>query len=130
MWATKHSLWDPTTAPNKFFRTYDMTLDFDASYVRSQTPQKAWLFLNHLSAMIGMDCIASIAVIGEDKSISLEDLKQSLGKITASKIDGQWLISPIKKSVEKIIRKLDFKVTTDGFTAPMVEGMPSEGQHT
>ena len=114
----------------QFFRTYGMTLDFDASYMRNQTSQEAWLFLNHLSSMMGMDCITSIAEIGEDKTISLEDLKQSLGKIMVSKLKDQWLVSPIKRSVEKIIEKLNFEVTAKEIAAIVAEGMPAEGQRT
>ena len=114
----------------QFFRTYGMTLDFDASYMRNQTSQEAWLFLNHLSSMMGMDCITSIAEIGEDKTLSLEDLKQSLGKIMVSKLKDQWLVSPIKRSVEKIIEKLNFEVKTEEIAAIVAEGMLSAGQRT
>lgn len=60
----------------------------------------------------------------------MEDLKQSLDNITASKIDDQWPISPIKKSVEKIIQKLDLEVMADEITALMAGGMSSEELHT
>lgn len=41
----------------QFFRTYDMSLNFDASYMRSQTSQEAWFFLYHLSAATRMDAL-------------------------------------------------------------------------
>lgn len=50
-----------------------------------------------------MECIADIARIGEDKNVSFEDLRQTLGKIMASQVNGKWTLAPIKKSVHKLI---------------------------
>ena len=97
----------------QFFRTYGASLNFDASYMRNRISQEAWLFLNHLSATMAMDCIADIARIGEDKNMSFEDLRVMLGKIMASKIDDNWAVAPIKKSVQKLVAKLNFH--TDEF---------------
>lgn len=85
-------------------------MDFDASYMRDRTSQEAWLFLNHLSATIAMECMADIARLGEDKNVSFEDLRSILGKIMATKIDGKWILAPIKKSVQKLVAKLDFPI--------------------
>ena len=94
----------------QFFKTYGASMDFDASYMLDRTSQEAWLFLNHLSATIAMECMADIARLGEDKNISFEDLRLMLGKILASKIDGKWTLAPIKKSVQKLITKLEFPI--------------------
>ena len=83
-------------------------MDFDASYMRDRTSQEAWLFLNHLSATIAMECMADIARIGEDKNVSF----QTLGKILASQVDGKWSLATIKKSVQKLTAKLEFPVET------------------
>nr|WP_240908574.1 transposase [Sutterella wadsworthensis] len=64
-------------AIEQFFRTYGASLDLEASYMRTQATQEVWLFLNHLL----LNCITDIAAMNEDKNISLEDLKQTLGKI-------------------------------------------------
>ena len=96
----------------QFFKTYGASMDFDASYMRDRTSQEAWLFLNHLSATIAMESMADIARLGEDKNISFEDLRLMLGKILASKIDGKWTLAPIKKSVQKLITKLEFPIET------------------
>ena len=66
--------------------------------------------MNHLSATMAIDCIADIARIGEDKNISFEDLRVMLGKIMASKIDDNWAVAPIKKSVQKLVAKLNFHI--------------------
>lgn len=85
-------------------------MDFDASYMRDRISQEAWLFLNHLSATMAMDCMADITRIGEDKNISFEDLRLILGKITATKIDGKWTIAPIKKAVQNWLPNLNFRL--------------------
>ena len=66
--------------------------------MRDQVSQEAWLFLNRLSSCIGMECLADIARFGEDKNISFEDLRQTLGRIMASKVNGQWRVSPVKSA--------------------------------
>ena len=97
-------------------------MDFDASYMRDQTSQEAWLFLNHLSATVAMECMADIARLGEDKNISFEDLRLMLGKIMACRIEGQWTLAPIKKSVQKLIAKLDFEIDSFDLTTMTKEG--------
>nr|WP_240908531.1 hypothetical protein [Sutterella wadsworthensis] len=67
-------------------RTNRTDLNFEASYMRTQATQEAWLFLKHLSSMMGMGCITDIAAMNEDKNISLEDLKRTLGKIMATRV--------------------------------------------
>lgn len=57
-----------------------------------------------------MECIADIARIGEDKNVSFEDLRHTLGKIMACQVNGKWTLAPIKKSVQKLIAKLDFRI--------------------
>ena len=58
--------------------------------MRSSKTQEAWLFLNHISAMITMDCLNTISAAECDKEISFDDLREALRKITAFKMDGKW----------------------------------------
>ena len=109
-------------AIEQFFKTYGASMDFDASYMRDQTSQEAWLFLNHLSATVAMECMADIARLGEDKNISFEDLRLMLGKIMACRIEGQWTLAPIKKSVQKLIAKLDFEIDSFDLNTMTKEG--------
>ena len=108
----------------QFFRTYGASLDFEASYMRTQATQEAWLFLNHLSSMMGMNCITDIAAMNEDKNISLEDLKQTLGKIMATRVQGEWLVAPVKRSVAKLLDKFDFNPSPELIEELLAEGMP------
>ena len=109
-------------AIEQFFKTYGASMDFDASYMRDQTSQEAWLFLNHLSATIAMECMADIVRLGEDKNISFEDLRLMLGKIMACRIEGQWTLAPIKKSVQKLIAKLDVEIESFDLNSMTKEG--------
>ena len=97
-------------AIEQFFKTYGESMDFEASYMRDQVSQEAWLFLNHLSSCIGMECLADIARLEEDKNISFEDLRQTFGRIMASKVNGQWSVSPVKSATQKLMNKLQFTI--------------------
>lgn len=100
-------------AIEQFFKTYGDTMEFEASYMRDQTSEEAWLFLNHISAMIGIDCIIDAGKIEESADLSLKDILQKLQKITAVKINGQWQIAPIKKSVKIVLSGFDFSPTEE-----------------
>ena len=99
----------------------------EASYMREQISQEAWLFLNHLSATIAMACLADIARQGEDKNISFEDLRQTLGKIMATKVNDQWSIAPIKASVKQLMGKLAFSIEDADLAAAIPKGVPESG---
>lgn len=109
----------------QFFKTYGDSLNFEASYMRNTDHQEAWLFLNHISSIIGMDALNDIAGIGENKNISLEDLKQMLGKLMACRIDDEWQIAPVKNSVRRLMEKLNFDLSLDNLKTALTEGTPS-----
>ena len=111
--AQVYQIYKRRQAIEQFFKTYGDSLDFEASYMRSKTTQEAWLFLNHLSAMIGMDCLNSISMAGCEKEVSLNDVREMLRKITAYKIDGKWQIAPIKNKVGKLLQKLNTMMTNE-----------------
>ena len=100
-------------AIEQYFKTYGDTMEFESSYMRGRNEEEAWLFLNHLSSVFAIGCIEEIAGIEESRNISLKDLTQTLSKITAVKIDEQWKIAPIKRTVEKLCRKLDLNLTDE-----------------
>ena len=103
-----YSIYKQREAIEQFFKTYGDTMSYEASYMRNNYTEEAWLFLNHLSSIIGVNAIEEIASIGESKNISYKDLAQTLVKIKAGKIDGKWIVYPIKKSVEKLCEKMQF----------------------
>lgn len=108
-------------AIEQFFKTYGATMDFEASYMRGRTTQETWLFLNHLSAQLGMASLETIDSLGEKKNISLNDLHQDLDKITASKILGKWHIAPIKKAIQRVLDRLEVEITEETLEATIKE---------
>lgn len=103
-----YSIYKQRQAIEQFFKTYGNTLSHEASYMRNNYTEEAWLFLNHLSASIAVNIIEEIASIGEAKNISYKDLTQTLIKIKAGNIDGKWRVCPIKKSVRELCEKMQF----------------------
>ena len=76
--------------------------------MRNNYTEEAWLFLNHLSIIIGVKAIEEIASIGESKNITYKDLMHTLIKIKAGKMDGKWVVYPIKKSVRRLCEKMQY----------------------
>lgn len=103
-----YSIYKQRQAIEQFFKTYGDTMSYEASYMRNNYTEEAWLFLNHLSTIIGVNAIEEIASIGESKNISYKDLAQTLIKIKAGKMDGKWVVYPIKKSVQRLCEKMQF----------------------
>lgn len=103
-----YSIYKQRQAIEQFFKTYGDTMSYEASYMRNNYTEEAWLFLNHLSSIIGISAIEEIASIGESKNISYKDLMQTLVKIKAGKVDKKWVVYPVKKSVRKICEKMQF----------------------
>lgn len=92
----------------QFFKTYEETLAYEASYMRSNLTEEAWLFLNHLSAKISIDIIEEIASIDESKRISFKDLIATLKKIHIVKNAEKWEVPPVKKKTKLLCDKLGF----------------------
>ncbi len=65
-----YSIYKQRQAIEHFFKTYGDTMSCEASYMRNNYTEKAWLFLNHLSNIIGVNAIEEIGSIGESKNIS------------------------------------------------------------
>ena len=93
------------------FKTNDCTLDQEASFMRNNYTEEAWLFLNHLGLMITIESIEEIANIGRSKSISFKDLVQSLKKIKANRVNGHWSVVPVKQSVSKLCNDMNIDIS-------------------
>ncbi len=101
-----YAIWKQRQNIEQYFKTYDDTLDNESSYMRDNSSEEAWLFLNHLSCTIGISAIEEINSIGQSEDISLKDLIQTLRKISACRIDEKWIIPPVKRSVQTLGNKL------------------------
>jgi len=94
-----YNIWKTRQSIEQFFKTYDCTLDFDDSFMRDDTTEEGWLFLNHLSSICAMSTLNEIKRLDFSKKISLDDLRIKLRKIQADRIDGKWLVKPVKSEV-------------------------------
>jgi len=80
-----------------FFKTYDDTLDFASSYMRDEYSEEAWLFLNHLSAIMAFRVMDEIYIRDRIKDVSLNDFISKLARIHADRIDNVWRCAKITR---------------------------------
>ena len=92
----------------EFFKEFDDTFDFDETYARNNNTLEAILFLNHLSACIGVSALENIQQAGLSKKISFKDLKVALSKIHVNRFGDTYSVEPIKREVAKICEKIGF----------------------
>lgn len=104
-----YAIYKQRQAIEQFFKTYDNTLGYDSSYMRNDYSLEAWLFINHICMMMGMNAIEEISNIGEDKNISLDDLIITLRKIKATKIRDKWYLSRFTNHVKTLCEKLNIR---------------------
>jgi transposase len=97
-------------AIEQFFKTFECTLEFNASYMRSNYSMEAWLFLNHLSMTMGLEAMDSIANLGKTQDISLDDFIQGMRKIKATKVDGKWYPAKVTKKVSTMCNQLGIEL--------------------
>ena len=82
-----YSIWKTRQNIEQFFKTYDGTLDYDDSFMRDDTTEEGWLFLNHISSICAMSCIDEINRLKLSKNISLREfMKEDISK------DGVYLL--------------------------------------
>jgi IS4 transposase len=111
-----YSIYKQRQAIEQFFKTYDNTLGYDSSYMRSDYSFEAWLFINHLCMMMSMDAMREISNIDVSKNISLDDLIKTLRKIKVIKIDDKWYLSKFSNYVTNLCEKLDISFESQEIT--------------
>ena len=86
-------------AVEQFFKTYDDTLDFEATWMRSDEAMEGLLFPDHLSATIAADLAEMIYDAGRSRDTSYRDCVEMAKKMRACRFaDGGWqAVPPIKK---------------------------------
>lgn len=104
-------------AIEEFFKTYDDTLNFSSSYMRDETSEEAWLFLNHLSALMAFSIMDEIYLKGKSKDVSLKDFISTLSRIHANKINKEWYCAKITK------KRADFAKTYDLDISALIKDM-------
>lgn len=105
-----YSIYKQRQAIEQAFKTNDCTMEQEASYMRNNYSEEAWLFLNHLGLMMSISAIEEIATIGETKEISYKDLVQTLRKIKVNRINGNWFVVPVKESIKKLCKKMGIDI--------------------
>ena len=95
-----------------FFKTYDNTLECSTSYMRNVYTEEAWLFLNHLSAIIGFEILDEIYALNMTRDISLNDFKNTMSHLFANKIQGTWRMSKTTKKREDFAKSFGFESVT------------------
>lgn len=101
-----YSIYKQWQAIEQAFKTNDCTMDQEASYMRNNYSEEAWLFLNHLGLLMSISTLDEIATIGRTKDISYKDLVQTLRKIKINRINGNCFVVPVKESVKKLCNKM------------------------
>ena len=102
-----YNLYKRREAIEDFFKSYDNSLDFTSSYMRNRYSEEAWLFFNHLSAIMAFDILDEIYQLGQTNQISLSDFRTTLSHIFADKINGTWKLAKITKKKEGFISLFD-----------------------
>lgn len=105
-----YSIYKQRQAIEQAFKTNDCTMDQEASYMRNNYSEEAWLFLNHLGLMMSISTLDEIATIGQTKDISYKDLVQTLRKIKINRINGDWFVVPVKESIKKLCSKMGIDI--------------------
>jgi hypothetical protein len=92
-----YCLYKRRQAIEDFFKSYDNSLDFSSSYMRDSYTEEAWLFLNHISAMMAFSVLDELYRLDKTKEYSLNDFISSLSKIHADKVNDLWHCAKITK---------------------------------
>lgn len=122
--AQVYNLYKRRESIEDFFKTYDNSLDFSASYMRNIYSEEGWLFLNHLSAIIGFDILDEIYADGKTNDISLSDFRTKMSHLYANKIKGTWRMA--KTTEKRQSFALSFGLDPDAVMS-MINGSLSTG---
>ena len=87
----EYSIYKQRQAIEQALKTNDCTMDQEASYIRNNYSEEAWLFLNHLGLMMSISTLDEIVTIGRTKDISYKDFVKTLRKIKINRRDGNCI---------------------------------------
>jgi len=105
-----YNLYKRREAIEDFFRSYDCSLDFSSSYMRDSYKEEAWLFLNHLSALMAFDILDEIYIKGKTSEISLKDFISVLERIHVDRVKDRWHMAKITRKREAFADMFDFDI--------------------
>ncbi len=110
-----YTIYKQKDAIDQLFTTFSCRSDLDATYMKGDYCEEGWLFLNHLSMMMGLDAIASLALTEE---ITFDDFIQGMRKIHAAKLEGKWYQAEIPKGVGSMCSLLGIELSPIGELIP------------
>ena len=106
-----YSLYKKRQAIEEFFKVYDDSLDFNASYMRDNYTEEAWLFLNHLSSIMAFHILDEIYLRDMAKTISLNDFISTFSKVFADKAGDEWHCAKITKKKADFLKIFDLDLS-------------------
>ena len=109
--AQVYYLYKRRQAIEEFFKTYDDSLDFASSYMRNAYSEEAWLFLNHLSALMAFSIMDEIYLKGQTKKVSLKDFISILSRVFANKTGDVWHCAKITKKRADFAKEYNFDIS-------------------
>ena len=98
-------------AIEEFFKVYDDSLEFGSSYMRDNYTEEAWLFLNHLSAIMAFNIMDEIYLKDKSKTVSLNDFIFTLSKVYADKAADEWHCAKITKKKADFIKSFNLDLS-------------------
>ena len=101
-------LYKQRPAIEEFFKIYDKTLRFDASYMQNVSSTEAWMFLNHLSATMAVLALQNIADSGQSNNVSFNGLMDMLSSVRATEKDGCWSVDPVDDNIMNICKRMGY----------------------
>lgn len=107
-----YTLYKGRNSIEEFFKSYDNSLDFSASYMRNNYSEDGWLFFNHLAAIMAFDILDEIYSSGQTKNVSLKDFKNILSHVFAHKIKGEWRSAKITSKKQEFMNNFSFDINT------------------
>ena len=79
--------------------------------MRDSYKEEAWLFLNHLSALMAFDILDEIYIKGKTSEISLKDFISMLERIHVDRVKDKWYLAKITKKREAFANMFDFNIS-------------------
>lgn len=95
----------------QFFKTNDVTLGYDVSYMHTAHSEEAWMFLTFLSGVLAFTALNEINSLGLQKEISYRSLMELFSTVLAYQdADGKWLFPHIRTADMNLFKKFNLRL--------------------
>ena len=95
----------------QFFKTNDVTLGYDVSYMHTMHSEEAWMFLTFLSGVLAFTALNEINSLGLQKEISYRSLMELFSAVLAYQgQDGKWSFPYIRISDMNLFNKFNLRL--------------------